>query len=138
MNYILLPKESKYLGKGYSMTGEYIVKETKEGIKRTVVLKGTVKRPKDPLDGCHLYGEVYALTPVAILNLDRYLDNEYKYSREKRSFILRDQESPFKDNVSPMMMCQVHIGYADYWDSLDLWKKSVLQSSNLNKWIWAN
>jgi len=137
-NGILLPSESKYLGKAYTLSDHYVMYKCPEAIpyQRRVAYVQNVKTAKS-FDRAHVQGEAYALTPRALLNLDRYMHNEYDFYRFEKSVFLPQQESPFITKHTPAIKAWVYIGNPTYWNRFKLEKLSWLKDHVREKWFWA-
>lgn len=137
-NGVLLPSESKYLGKAHTLNDHYIVKTARDSIpyERSVAFIQDVKKARS-FDKAHIRGECYALSPRAVLNLDRYMHNENEFFRFERSFFLSDQESPYKSLAFPSMKLWVYIGVPTYWSHFKLETHAWMKDHMKEKWFWA-
>jgi hypothetical protein len=136
-NGVLLPSESKYLGKAHTLSDHYIMYHCKEDHfmphGRKVGYIQNVATAKS-FDRAHLRGECYALSPRAIFNLDRYMRNEYEFFRFDKSIFLTDQESPYKNLVHPAIKAWIYIGNPEHWKKHKTEKTSWYKSGE--KWFW--
>ena len=138
----LLPDESKYLGQAYSCAGLYQLKANHDR-SLTVAFNAAPQIVQAPaahsLIANHLLGEVYALTPRAILNVDKILDNGKIFQRFPRSFTLFEQQMPLKDKIQhPALKCFVYLGVEKYWEHQNMYKQAVAKDYSIDKWHWVN
>lgn len=111
-NNVLIDR-AKYLGKGRTCTSSYKMKIfEKENIP---VLFGS----ETPHSGFAL-GEVYAIKPDVILEIDEHLCQGMCMERVQRNIFLLDQEGPLrsKGKFRPSLKCFMYIGNKDYWEDI--------------------
>jgi hypothetical protein len=138
-NSILLPTESKYLGEAYTCTDRYIIRVTDSSLfsaafnSTEVYANANAKFNKN-----HVKGEVYALSPRALLNVDKFLENSFMFQREYRNIFLIDQESPIKSSFIPSLRTMMYIARESYWQHFSMNKAPAHNDYRINKWCWMN
>ena len=152
-NDILLRSESQYLGKAYSATDGYELYELGLGQPRDTIAvpsdggKAANKNNQNGLYGSYLWGEVYALTPRAVLNVDRFLKNTENIFRRQAQFFMTEQDSPFKDGARPSLKCAVYLGnenwlmrneYFTTYRGVKASKRPIQKDFRYNKYMWVN
>lgn len=141
MNPFLLPKSSKFLGKSHSMINRYVLHETEDNA-YYIAMNSPNKETLGMMDANFLGGEVYAVTPEALLNLDYILSNHDIFRREERSFVLVDQDTPFKGEDGkkrhPIIKCWVYLGVPSYWAKHKLSKRPIVNNYVHNKYFWVS
>ena len=105
-------KNSHYLGKGYTITDKYYMNVT-AGNGNAVIFKED--NPHSMKSG-KIRGEVYAVKPELLLDIDSYHQNGIMYDREQRNIVLQDQrlETGGKSFI-PTRRCHLYIGRWEHW-----------------------
>lgn len=104
---------AKYLGRGRTCTNRYRMKLFQ---KENVPI---LFDDESALSGFTV-GEVYAVTPEVMLDVDQELAQGMCMKRTQRNIFLLDQESPVrsKKNFYPSLKCHVYLGIEEYWDDM--------------------
>jgi len=139
-NWLLGFHHSYYLGKAYTVTDKYILKQAGDIKVRNVAFdsKLDATNPMSHKAKNYIRGEVYALHPRSLLNVDYYLGNNRMFRREQRSFFMADQDSPFRDDAWPTFRCYIHMGIPEYWNNFKMEKRPVINEANFKgRYVWV-
>lgn len=136
----LEPKASAYLGKAYTIMDSFVIKETYAGSvldAERVALRvdfkpPVVSYPHKP----HIKGELYALTPEAVMNMDKILGNNFKYFRKSTYVVPLEQESKFKSGIRSAVKAYIYFGIPEYWENYTLRRGASMKDQKLEKWMW--
>lgn len=106
-------ERAKYLGKGRTATNRYRMKMfEKENI--------PVLFEDDSQGSGFAMGEVYAIEPEVLLDIDEHVVQGICMQRITRNVFLLDQETPFRSrgNFHPSLKCYMYLGRSDYWEHM--------------------
>jgi hypothetical protein len=97
--------------------------------------------PEGHLKG-NLIGEVYAVSPETMLDIDVYYENGVCYNRFQRQFFLADQETPFKPKdgtniIGIAQKCWVYLANPTFWDSRATRLRAKLYNNRFHKQVWT-
>ncbi len=99
-----------FLGAATTALGNFQMEISKAG-KFPIIME-----TKHPRDGNQVWGEVYVVTPMTILELDEVEGNGEMYVRRQRWCWLEDQKALLeKPGVKPAERCWVYEGNPTYW-----------------------
>lgn len=102
-NYKILADSSRYLGIGHTVLKNFSMYDTLNGFpmvfpENTLEFQGYIK------------GEVWAVSPDTLAQIDR-LENNGEYYRRQKTFVCLDEQIvPSKDNMHPVVDCQIYLG----------------------------
>lgn len=126
-DFILKNLGAKYLGEGKTATNTFIMKN----LEYPIVFHNN---PSSFLSG-FIRGDVYALSPKAVLALDKYKLNGYAFKRESRNIQLIDQTAKIKSvDKSPILQCFMYIGDPVWWKDFDLRTNVSYHGVSGSKW----
>ena len=136
---LLYPKESAYLGKAYTAMDNYVMKELQSNSETRVLFKNDVVSPTNfsPLFKSHVKGELYALTPEALLNMDRVIGNNHRFYREEKFVVPKEQSPVFKHQVRTTVKVYMYFGVEKFWENYPMIKSHNSKDTELNKWMWS-
>lgn len=99
-----------FLGEAKTATNNYVMEKAEwDG----PVVYGTAI---NLVNSRRIYGEVYLVDALTILNLDKLNGNQEITKREKRFVWLQEQGMEGKPNVRPALKCWVYIAADEYWE----------------------
>ena len=135
---LLRPTESAYLGKAYTIMDNYVVKEAQNDSDIRVCFKNDKVPPANfsPLFRSHVKGELYALSPEALLNMDRIMKNNHHFYREEKYVVPTEQASVFKDDGGTTVRAFMYFGVEEFWENYPLVKARNLKDNDIGKWMW--
>lgn len=102
---------AQYLGVGRTATGEFLMRNKSDPV---------VFRPdKGSKYKGHVVGEVFAIKPQVIFELDHYHMNTIKFYREEIPIFLKDQSyATSKGTKNPSLRCLMYLGVKSHWDHI--------------------
>ena len=121
--------ESKFLGEARTMHNSFLMKSSSTN---PVVFVNN--KPKDINKG-YIRGEVYAVPPETLLQLDKAKFNGFLYRRQKKYIFLMDQEYQTKQgNKRPSVEAFMYLGIPEYWESYKLFNApAIIPKHDRNK-----
>lgn len=131
---ILIPSKSKWLGEAYSSLPHFDLFDIGDQMPRRTMAFTSTAANGNLLKGTCLKGEMFALCPEAVLNLDRYMQNTEESDRVEKTFTLTQQQTPFKDGQYPTIKAWVYLGHLPFFDKIKMVKRSTMKDYTLNKW----
>lgn len=111
LNYYLKSFENvKYLGEGRTHTNSYIVK--KYGDDDVIAFDDF-----DPFSNikAKIIGDVFAVPPEVLLELDILKEHTILTNRKKRSVLLKDQFVGLRSIQNPFVQAHIYLGIKDIW-----------------------
>lgn len=131
---LLFSKKTKYLGRGYTATTRYRLKDS---IGKTYSVAFT-DNDMGTRTKAHIQGEIYSVPPEIILDLDAIHKNGKLYSREKRNIFLSDQEIPLKASRIgiPSLQCQMYLGIPEFWENSHMNIRAMTKNHKTNNWMY--
>lgn len=102
-NYRILAENSKYLGIGHTVLKSFSMHDTLNGFPM-------VFQENTPEFQGFIRGEVWAVSPDTLAQIDRLEDNGGYYKRQKTFVCLDEQVVPSKDMMHPVVDCQIYLG----------------------------
>lgn len=128
-NVLLFKKNAKYLGLGRTTTPYFRMRcIDKDNIPIAFDCLGKSNQPLQ----AHIQGEVYAVKPEVITEIDEYFGNQVTVHRKTRSVTLIDQ---YHDNVAkfPRVSCFMYLGDEEYWSSMTTIPNHIIRSNVTQK-----
>jgi gamma-glutamylcyclotransferase (GGCT)/AIG2-like uncharacterized protein YtfP len=105
-------KGAKFLGKGYTITNKYYMNIT---LGNGNAVTFTEDNPESLKKG-KIRGEVYAVRPDAIIDIDMFHQNGIMYDRELRNIVLSQQEiKSTHKTFNPTRRCWMYLGKWEHW-----------------------
>lgn len=124
MNPVL--SESKFLGQGRTAANNFQMKNGRHNV--PVVLSNNSKG--DSNKG-FIRGEVYAVPPETLLQVDKMNSNTVRFRRQKKYIFLLDQEyQTKKGNKRPSVECFMYLGVPEFWENQTLWNAPSMIPKN--------
>lgn len=108
-------KDDIYLGEAKTHTDMYCLRNFED--EYPIVLDET---DKVAYKRGFIKGEIYAVRPEKILYLDAFRDNRGMCLRTRRSFLLEEQQSPFKTDSRVFNQAWIYIGNPEWWKNFQL------------------
>lgn len=102
-NYSIIAEGSKYLGMGHTVLRAYSMYDTLNGF--PMVFQESVAEHQ-----AYIKGEVWAVSPSTLAKIDRLESNGSYYRRQRTYVSLDEQIVPSKDNMHPIVDCQIYLG----------------------------
>jgi gamma-glutamylcyclotransferase (GGCT)/AIG2-like uncharacterized protein YtfP len=104
---LMFLRDSKFLGKAYTVRKEFIMKQQGYPI---VQVKKQANQKRSVM------GEVYAVSTNILMRLDALYDNTNRTLRCKEYVELTEQNSPTKTPQHPIVQAYMYIADDHYWD----------------------
>lgn len=124
---------SKYLGIGMSTVGGFLMFVQDGLIPQPVVRRSATTN----MYGSKLKGEVYAVRPELILQIDRQLENGNLFERKSTWVTLKDQTYRTKDGPkNPALECFIYMG-GEAWSGRPL-KRIIQENVNGERYYFYN
>lgn len=100
----------KFLGKGYTISNEFIMKRAGN---LPVVFEDKKHVAKKRIEGC-----IYAVPVEVLCNLDIAFSNGNHFHRVQRHIVLAEQTMPFHNGAKrPIVQCYMYLGNEIVWEN---------------------
>ncbi len=122
--------KSRYLGEAFSATATYSLKESFD-TKYCLAFKANEMTMKNK---AHLIGEIYAVPPEVMLDLDAYHQNGNHYLREFRNVFMMDQPLPVNGKLKYMTQrCWFYLGVEETWKNCQLRQRPICKNVHCDR-----
>ncbi len=121
-----------YLGRGITSIARWDLKNAPQG-SFPIMFK---LKTENPHKG-KVCGEVYAVDPLTMLELDEIESNGRMYQREKVHIRLRDQHyKTTTGDMNPSVQCWTYVGVDKYWEDTMCWRAPYTDMAGTRVFDW--